>query len=910
MVLPRRLSLWVTLSMCLQGTTSVDPSKKVSVKEVVFDSAVADIQWMGDNHLTVLCQTLNGRLYRSTSGGDSWDDISDQLKVDWPASAASNAVIVDSMIVSKADSSTVMIVGTKSNHFLSVNAGATWRRVRHRAKIHTFMFHKTRPKWALLSSWTDSCETPSSKKKDMSSASTSAVSGSTTAEGTDDASGPCNHMLYLTKDLGRTFTLVTSYAVQFSWGPPAVNQQDRVYFTHFRQKKGDQPKLSLWSRMVDFAYTDDGGSKVTRLVYRGNKFLVSSSYIFVAKLKEQTAQTVNLMVSSDGGAHFSTAKLPQELEEKSYTVLDTSEGAVVLHVNHGSKGSFGVGNVYVSDGDGIRYALSLPNNIRSSGGDCEFDKVLSLDGVYLANFGDIQRSGDSTSGEDTTAVQSKQEQDAKEADDIEKSATSSAVDKKRSVKAKGKDESIVRTVISFDKGGIWSYLKPPKVDSTGKQIDCPPERCWLHLHGVTNFRNYAPFYSTENAIGIVMGTGNVGPYLRFEPDQTNTYFSRDGGLSWVEAHKGAFIYEIGDHGGLLLMADDIKKTKQVIFSWNEGQSWYDFQLSDTPIEVDNIVTEPNATSTKFLLYGTRGDSGVLYYLDFDALGQPLCKGVWAADSVSSDYETWTPTDGRSADKCILGRQISYTRRKATSECFNGEKFERPVTRKNCACTEENFDCEMGFARKIGGTECKLVDDQTGGAVPEKCTTSDFYYVDAYRKVVGDTCQGGWTAAMVPVPCPAGSKFSRGAVSVLFVIFMVAIVMASVTYLSRSEKFKGWFANYGFESFNSVKYAHIGKNAPETALDSVGTRYDTDFIEAEQDEFNDDAPELMHYAIQGNDREDVQMRNENVRRIDTAVTSVPRLQAPPGPQGLPTTANFALQPAGPAGGSEDDTLDLL
>ena len=25
-------------------------------------------------------------------------------------------------------------------------------------------------------------------------------------------------------------------------------------------------------------------------------------------------------------------------------------------------------------------------------------------------------------------------------------------------------------------------------------------------------------------------------------------------------------------------------------------------------KVDNIVTEPNATSTKFLLYGTRGDT--------------------------------------------------------------------------------------------------------------------------------------------------------------------------------------------------------------------------------------------------------------------------------------------------------------
>ena len=72
-----------------------------------------------------------------------------------------------------------------------------------------------------------------------------------------------------------------------------------------------------------------------------------------------------------------------------------------------------------------------------------------------------------------------------------------------------------------------------------------------------------------------MATGNIGPYLRFEQDTTNTYLSRDGGLNWIEAHKGAYIYEFGDHGGLIVMADDVKKTKQVVFSWNEGQSWYD-----------------------------------------------------------------------------------------------------------------------------------------------------------------------------------------------------------------------------------------------------------------------------------------------------------------------------------------------
>merc|ERR1719218_540515 len=362
----------------------------------------------------------------------------------------------------------------------------------------------------------------------------------------------------------------------------------------------------------------------------------------------------------------------------------------------------------------------------------------------MANFKDFPKAASDDDG--AKGKKSQDDQSTKEAEELEKSSTQTDVDKRRSARTRGKDESVVRTVISFDKGGAWSYLKPPKVDSVGKKIDCPPDKCWLHLHGITNFHNYAPFYSIENAIGIIMGTGNVGAYLRFEPDQINTYLSRDGGLTWVEAHKGAFIYEFGDHGGLLVMADDIRKTKQVVFSWNEGQSWFDFDLGKYPVEVDNIVTEPNSTSTKFLLYGTRGDAGVIFHLDFDALEQPLCKGVWAADSVSSDYETWTPSDGKSSEKngekCMLGRQITYTRRKQTSECFNGEKFDRPMSKKSCACTEENYECEMGFARQVGEMECKLTQDSAAVmTVPSACDSGDYYFTDAYRKVVGDSCEG-------------------------------------------------------------------------------------------------------------------------------------------------------------------------
>lgn len=76
------------------------------------------------------------------------------------------------------------------------------------------------------------------------------------------------------------------------------------------------------------------------------------------------------------------------------------------------------------------------------------------------------------------------------------------------------------------------------------------------MHSVSSKMRFGPFYTTDNSIGLVMGTGNVGKYLSNRPDQVNTYLSRDAGLSWYEVKKGSHIYEFGDHGGLVLMVSD------------------------------------------------------------------------------------------------------------------------------------------------------------------------------------------------------------------------------------------------------------------------------------------------------------------------------------------------------------------
>lgn len=419
-----------------------------------------------------------------------------------------------------------------------------------------------------------------------------------------------------------------------------------------------------------------------------------------------------------------------------------------------------------------------------------------------------------------------------------------------------------------------------------------------------------------------MGTGNVGGSLRFEPEETNTYLSRDGGLTWMEAHKGAYIYEFGDHGGVIVMADDLKKTTEVVFTWNEGQSWYDFKVSKTPFEVDNIITEPNLTATTFVMFGAREEGvGVLYYMKFDALGFPRCKGVWAADSVSSDYETWTPSDGVSTEKCMLGQQITYTRRKRTSQCWNGEDFERAVTKKICTCTQENFACDVGFSRNVGSTECNYggTDLMPERMIPTVCSST--FTVDAYRKVPGDFCEGGWQPTKQQVPCPTqlnGSSVTNGLIGL---VVLVALYFGYGKFCgggSNTNKLGdfsaptskmpqcsgsptemlaaccGWIGsklqqNKGIERFPDLTYKKLTGN--EFDLDGMGGNEEslTEFLdEAENDDY---APRV--YGDSTDDRKgyDRPSREEPAIIAGTArdaTEAVPKLQAPPGAGGAGTT----------------------
>lgn len=105
------------------------------------------------------------------------------------------------------------------------------------------------------------------------------------------------------------------------------------------------------------------------------------------------------------------------------------------------------------------------------------------------------------------------------------------------------------------------------------------------MHSVTSDRYPFP-YSIKNGVGIIVGIGNVGKFLKFD-DKVNTYISRDGGLTWFEVIKGPHIVEFGDHGGLILLAPLYKTTDHILYSWNYGINWEAVKLPKKML-VNNI----------------------------------------------------------------------------------------------------------------------------------------------------------------------------------------------------------------------------------------------------------------------------------------------------------------------------------
>lgn len=94
----------------------------------------------------------------------------------------------------------------------------------------------------------------------------------------------------------------------------------------------------------------------------------------------------------------------------------------------------------------------------------------------------------------------------------------------------------------------------------------------------------------------MLAVGNLGSRITSNDSPKNLYISRDGGLTWRSVRPGKYIYEIGDHGALIVIAKKNTPTNSIEFSWDEGITWETLVISEKNLLIENIIIEPNSVS--------------------------------------------------------------------------------------------------------------------------------------------------------------------------------------------------------------------------------------------------------------------------------------------------------------------------
>lgn len=827
---------------------------EVRTSKKLIDSPLDDVQWADSRTVFVLSE--QGVVYRSTDGGATWTNQSPKMR------SHSSSPSIRSVHLSPKDPHTLFLMGHGGESFVSHDMGKTYEATME-LDLHEVKMHPHQPLWLLGGAMSSGCH--------------------------QEPKVNCHKGMYVTKDGGKSWHESLRYVVQFDWAPPLrkhdkktpkapapkhkprepIDHDNLVFATVHSVKHGNQ-QFGSWDAAIHMFESYDYFKTEHEIVRHGNRFLFGDhGFLFAAAVNPRQENEVSLRVSRDkehghGNTrhrvhHFKTAILPVELTEHSYTILDTSEGSVFLHVNHQPFHlNAPVGHVYISDWSGTQYSLSLPYNHRSGDGKCDFEAVASVEGVYLANF------IDEADEEDQVEEWNEDQNDA---------GFGGAGATSRRTRAK--------TVITFDKGGIWSYLEPPSHDSAGKKVACATRDCHLHLHGITDL--YGPFYSSKTATGLIMATGTVGSFLQENIDRINTYLSRDAGLTWYEVAKGSHIYEFGDHGGLIVMAYDEGETDTVLYSWDQGESWKELKISESPLQVENIIIEPEATALQFVVYGWQEDSGVLIYLDFAELHQRGCQGHDAPDSAASDYELWSPSDGRLGGKCLLGHRVSYTRRKRSSACFNPLEHERAKQMEHCPCTPEDYQCDQGYLRKgVDSTECVRDPEADPPQEPPE-TCENFYFVTkGYRRVPGDTCEGGAMWDRVQTPCPGwigGSWFGK----LVMLILVLVLVALAVSSMSTKSEFVEDCLDSIRRKFKREDYWEIGKKMPHSMAD--------DDFGLQDEEYGQSAHLIGRRSGSGDDEADEEDALAPLpERRAARQQAVPKLSGPPAGDALDAMAD--------------------
>ncbi|CAB1345052.1 unnamed protein product [Coregonus sp. 'balchen'] len=168
-----------------------------------------------------------------------------------------------------------------------------------------------------------------------------------------------------------------------------------------------------------------------------------------------------------------------------------------------------------------------------------------------------------------------------------------------------------------------------------------------------------------------------------------------------------------------------------LFSIDEGRTWTIHNFTSTSVFVDGLLSEPGDETLVMTVFGH-----ISYRSDWELVKVDF-RQSFPRQCTEADYDSWKLTDLK-GEKCIMGQERSFRKRKDTAFCIKGKSYTSALTTKPCQCTEKDFNC-----LKTEGDRCFADFWHDPDSPPDDCHLGhDFESSTGYRKVVSNMCEGG------------------------------------------------------------------------------------------------------------------------------------------------------------------------
>ncbi|KAI1819204.1 hypothetical protein F4861DRAFT_527855 [Xylaria intraflava] len=522
-------------------------------------------------------------------------------------------------------------------------------------------------------------------------------------------------------------------------------------------------KNDLENNPLQLVYTEE---------FQAHEFPVALEHIigfatmaeFIVVVTENGTEGTMSALASLNGKDYAPAHFPSNFRvshQNGYTVLDSSTHAVNLFVATETENGRQYGSILKSNSNGTSYVMSIPGVNADDEGYVDFEKMLGLEGVVLVN---------TVANQDSNS-----------------------------------EPKNLQTRISHSDGAQWSFLPPPQQDVEGKPYSCfsrvGDAVCALHIHGFTERVDRRKTFSSESAIGLMFGIGNVGPILGDAKD-ASTFMTPDAGLSWKEVKKGAWIWSFGDQGSIVVLAQRNTKTKSISYSLDRGESWYDQEFVDHDIIITDITTLRSGSSRNFILWGKKGKELFTANLDFSGLTDRPCVHD-ENDADKSDYELWSPEHPLRPNGCLFGHKNWYLRKKKDRPCYNDQPLQEVYRSESCGCTREDYECDYNYELD-NHNYCVLVEGLRPKDPEQICRddpeATEWHEPTGLRRIPLSTCKGG---AFDPEkvfkvhPCPGHEQEfkKKHGISGVAIFFAVVIPIAFAA-LAGWWVYRNWQDKFG------------------------------------------------------------------------------------------------------------------